>query len=158
MNVRVDVQQAAAEQSALSDNEIAAWVARVLKATGNALGTVVSVRIVDAAEMQQLNSQYRGKDKPTNVLSFPAGEFAGLPEDAERPLGDLVICASVVSDEAAEQGKALQHHWAHLVVHGTLHLLGFDHEEDREAADMEAQEVSILSAHGIENPYTIQQP
>ena len=139
MNVRVDVQQAAAEQSALSDNEIAAWVARVLKATGNALSTEVSVRIVDAAEMQQLNSQYRGKDKPTNVLSFPAGELAGMPEDAECPLGDLVICASVVSDEAAEQGKALQHHWAHLIVHGTLHLLGFDHEEDRESADMDAQ-------------------
>tara|TARA_R110002096_G_scaffold46751_5_gene125133 strand:- start:35 stop:511 length:477 start_codon:yes stop_codon:yes gene_type:complete len=156
MNVQVDVQQAAAEQSALSDNEIATWVARVLQATGNPRDAELAVRVVDAPEMQQLNSQYRGKDKPTNVLSFPAGAIAGLPDDAGSPLGDIIICASVVDDEAEQQGKTVQHHWAHLIVHGTLHLLGFDHEEAAEAAAMEAQEVRILSAHGIENPYTIQ--
>lgn len=158
MNVQVDVQQVAAEQSALNANEIAAWVARVLQATGNVRDAELAVRVVDAAEMQQLNSEYRGKDKPTNVLSFPAGAMAGLPDDAGTPLGDIVICASVLGEEAKQQGKSVQHHWAHLIVHGTLHLLGYDHEESAEAADMEAQEVRILTAHGIGNPYTIQGP
>ena len=88
------------------------------------------MRIVDAAEIHALNSDYRGKDKPTNVLSFPAGDVAGLPADMPVPLGDVVICASVVREEAAAQGKALDDHWAHMLVHGTLHLLGYDHETD----------------------------
>jgi probable rRNA maturation factor len=155
MTVHVDVQQATDGKSALSSDDIATWVARVVDATGVVGDTELSVRVVDALEMQQLNSEFRGKDKPTNVLSFPAGDIAGLPEDAGVPLGDLVVCASVVKDEALAQGKSLDDHWAHMIVHGTLHLLGFDHEEDAEAADMERREVSILTAHGIANPYTI---
>jgi probable rRNA maturation factor len=155
MTVQVDVQHAADGESALSSDDIAAWVARAVDATGGPGDAELSVRVVDAAEMQQLNKEYRGNDKPTNVLSFPAGDIAGLPEDAGAPLGDLVVCASVVKDEAELQGKSLEDHWAHMIVHGTLHLLGFDHEEDAAAADMESREVGILTAHGIANPYTI---
>jgi len=113
----------------------------------------VSVRVVNAAEMQQLNSEFRSQDKPTNVLSFPAGDFAGLPDDAERPLGDIVVCAAVVADEAEQQGKTLRDHWAHMIVHGTLHLLGFDHDNDSDAAEMESIEIRIMTDHGLANPY-----
>ena len=153
MNVQVDVQQAADEPSALSNSDIASWVARAVAASGSDASAELSVRVVDATEMQQLNREFRGKDKPTNVLSFPAGEIAGLPADAAAPLGDLVVCASVVRDEAIAQGKALEDHWAHMIVHGTLHLLGFDHEDDDEAADMEGREIEILLTHGVANPY-----
>ena len=104
--------------------------------------------------MQQLNSEFREQDKPTNVLSFPAGEIEGLPSDADVPLGDIVVCAEVVRSEAKEQGKTAQAHWAHMVVHGTLHLLGFDHENDSDAARMEGLEIQILTDNGISNPYT----
>ena len=113
----------------------------------------MSVRIVDAAEIHALNSDYRGKDKPTNVLSFPAGDVAGLPADMPVLLGDVVICASVVREEAAAQGKAITDHWAHMLVHGTLHLLGYDHETETEAVEMEALETRILSEHGVADPY-----
>ena len=103
--------------------------------------------------MRALNRDYREQDKTTNVLSFPAGEIAGLPDDAPRALGDIVICAAVISDEAAEQGKELSAHWAHMLVHGTLHLLGYDHETDAEAAAMEGLETRILCQHGCPDPY-----
>lgn len=110
----------------------------------------LSVRIVDEDESQALNLQYRGKDKPTNVLSFPCE----LPDGVELPLlGDLVICAQVVAKEALEQGKVLHAHWAHMVVHGTLHLLGYDHIEDGEAEEMEAIEIQVLLELGYPNPY-----
>lgn len=112
----------------------------------------VTIRIVDSAESQQLNSQYRAKDKPTNVLSFPFQ----CPPGIELPLlGDLVICAAVVAEEASEQGKALEAHWAHMVIHGCLHLLGFDHINDDDAAEMEAEEIKILQQLGITNPYLL---
>lgn len=112
----------------------------------------VTVRIVDNNESQQLNFDYRAKDKPTNVLSFPFQ----CPPGIELPLlGDLVICAPVVQAEAAEQGKSLQAHWAHMVVHGSLHLLGFDHINDDDAAEMEAEEISILQQLGFTNPYLL---
>ncbi|MAA95724.1 MULTISPECIES: rRNA maturation RNase YbeY [unclassified Arsukibacterium] len=112
----------------------------------------VTVRVVDNPESQQLNLQYRSKDKPTNVLSFPFQAPAGL----ELPLlGDLVICAPVVQAEALEQHKTLNDHWAHMVVHGCLHLLGFDHINDDDAAEMEAEEIQILAALGINNPYLL---
>ena len=100
-----------------------------------------------------MNNEFRGKNSPTNVLSFPAGEIDGLPAGTDMPLGDLVVCTSVVNDEAATQGKGVEDHWAHMIVHGTLHLLGFDHETNAEAAVMESREIEILGAHGITNPY-----
>lgn len=112
----------------------------------------VTIRIVDEQESQQLNLQYRGKDKATNVLSFPFQ----CPPGIELPLlGDLVICAGVVRAEAAEQNKPLAAHWAHMVVHGCLHLLGFDHINDADAEQMEAEEIQILQQLGISNPYLL---
>jgi probable rRNA maturation factor len=104
----------------------------------------LTIRIVGAAESRRLNRTWRNKDKPTNVLSFP-GEALEL--------GDLAICAPVVAREAREQGKPAQAHWAHMVIHGVLHLLGYDHENDRDAAVMEAREVKILAQFGYSDPY-----
>lgn len=112
----------------------------------------LTVRLVDEQESQQLNHDYRGKDYPTNVLSFPFE----VPEYIDEPmplLGDLVICGQVVRREAKEQNKTEQAHWAHMLVHGTLHLLGYDHINDDDADEMEAIEIKILSQMGFPNPY-----
>ena len=114
----------------------------------------MTVRIVDEDESQTLNATYRDKDKPTNVLSFPFE----APPGVELPLlGDLVVCKQVVEDEAVEQNKLLSHHWAHMLVHGTLHLLGYDHINDDEAEHMESLEVQILNSLGIDDPYSDQE-
>jgi probable rRNA maturation factor len=110
----------------------------------------LSVRVVGSARSRSLNAHYRQKDKSTNVLSF-AG--VGLMPDGVHHLGELVICAPVVAQEAVSQGKAAEFHWAHMTVHGVLHLLGFDHEGDAEARKMEAREVQILDRLGFSNPY-----
>ncbi|MBB1438116.1 rRNA maturation RNase YbeY [Shewanella sp. SG41-4] len=110
----------------------------------------LTIRIVDIAESQQLNSTYRGKDKPTNVLSFP---FEAPPEVELPLLGDLVICAPVVEQEAIEQNKPLNAHWAHMVIHGSLHLLGYDHIIDEEADEMESLETQLVEGLGFDNPY-----
>jgi len=112
----------------------------------------LTVRLVTSEESQQLNAQYRGKDKPTNVLSFPFEVPEGIELDL---LGDLIICVPVVEQEAKEQNKALTAHWAHMVIHGCLHLLGFDHIEDDEADEMEALETKIITALGFPAPYEI---
>lgn len=113
---------------------------------------MVSLRIVGNAESRKLNREWRDKDYATNVLSFPIGEMPdGFVGDA--PLGDVVICAPVISREAREQGKSLDAHWAHMMVHGVLHLLGYDHEKNRDALVMEACEVAILESFGFNNPY-----
>ncbi len=117
------------------------WV----EAAAGDLPVSVAIRVVDEAESRRLNAAYREKDRPTNVLSFPAE----LPEEVlaalpSRPLGDLVICAPLVAAEAREQGKPVLDHWAHLTVHGVLHLRGYDHESDADAAVMEALAVSLL--------------
>jgi probable rRNA maturation factor len=117
-----------------------------------AAGGELGVRVVGSAESRRLNGRYRGKDKPTNVLSFPS---APLPGGAARPLGDLVICAQVVRSEARTQGKLLEAHWAHLVVHGALHLIGYDHEREAEAKRMERREVAVLRRLGFANPYRV---
>jgi probable rRNA maturation factor len=111
---------------------------------------VLSVRIVGNAASRSLNARYRRKNKPTNVLSF-AG--SGAAPDGRHFLGELVICAPVVAAEAAEQGKTLQAHWAHMTVHGILHLRGFDHEAAAEAVKMESAEVQILDRLGFSDPY-----
>lgn len=110
----------------------------------------LTIRLVDEEEITELNEQYRGKDKPTNVLSFPAeiDEQFGLPI-----LGDIVICAPVVEQEALAQDKELLAHWAHMVIHGTLHLLGYDHQNNNEADEMEAIETDILDKLGYPPPY-----
>ena len=130
------------------------WVLAALSGAGRRFDSDVAIQLVDAAEGQAMNQQYRGKDYATNVLSFPADLPEGLPEDFDFPqLGDLVICAPVVAREAAEQGKALGDHYAHLTIHGVLHLLGFDHVEEAEAEEMEALERQILASLGIADPY-----
>lgn len=113
-------------------------------------GAELTIRIVDKAESQTLNSNYRGKDKPTNVLSFP---FEAPPEVDLNLLGDLVICAPVVEEEALEQGKTLLQHWAHMVIHGVLHLLGYDHLDDAQAEQMESLETRLLAELGFPDPY-----
>ncbi|SON75258.1 putative rRNA maturation factor [Xanthomonas citri pv. fuscans] len=128
------------------------WVAAALK--GRIREADLAVRVVDEKEGCSLNHHYRGKDYATNVLSFPAELPEGLPKGIKMPLlGDLVICAPVVAREAAEQGKSLAAHYAHLTVHGTLHLLGWDHEDDKEAEAMEQLEREILADLGIDDPY-----
>jgi probable rRNA maturation factor len=112
----------------------------------------IGVRVVGRAESRRLNARYRGKDHATNVLSFPA---SALPmSGAEpQPLGDLVICPQVLRNEAREQQKSLRAHWAHLVVHGALHLIGYDHERSTDARRMERREVTVLRRLGFTNPY-----
>ena len=126
------------------------WIEAALKGAKRRKATEVSVRIVDTEEGQALNLQYRGRDYATNVLSFPVE----LPPGVDLPLiGDLVICAPVVAREAAEQGKKPADHWAHLTIHGTLHLLGYDHIDEAEAEAMEALETKVLAGLGIADPY-----
>ncbi|CAM3576310.1 Endoribonuclease YbeY [Vibrio aerogenes CECT 7868] len=110
----------------------------------------LTIRIVDPAESQQLNYQYRDKNKPTNVLSFP---FEAPPEIEIDLLGDLVICKAIVEQESKEQDKRQIAHWAHMVVHGCLHLLGYDHIQDDEAIEMESLETKIMQDMGFEDPY-----
>jgi probable rRNA maturation factor len=156
--VAVDVQRAV-RAWAPSTARIGTWVRAALGPRG--AGREVAVRVVGAAESRRLNRGWRRQDHPTNVLSFPAPS-ADRPRartrdrargDATRSLGDLVICAPVLDREAREQGKTKAAHWAHLVVHGSLHLLGFDHEDERDARRMERRERRILAALGFPDPY-----
>ncbi|PID63694.1 MAG: rRNA maturation RNase YbeY [Gammaproteobacteria bacterium] len=115
----------------------------------------ISVSLVDTTVMRELNRDYRQRDKPTNVLSFPSG-MPVLDTDSGRrlrALGDICICPAVVVAEAEEQGKVLRHHWAHLLVHGVLHLCGHDHESDADAEEMEAIERRVLGEQAIPDPY-----
>ena len=153
MTIYVDVQFATEDGSVPDSQDITTWVDRAAVAAAYTEETEISVRVVDAVEMRTLNKSFRDQDKATNVLSFPAGEIDGLPSDSRMPLGDIVICAAVVKNEAVEQGKSLFDHWAHMMVHGTLHLLGFDHLKDDDAAAMESLEIQILGDHGVANPY-----
>jgi probable rRNA maturation factor len=130
-------------------NSIRACVEAVLTRSGKDRDEV-AVRFVEEIEMKEINLRYRGKDASTNVLSF---EFEDPPEVATQILGDIIICPDVVHREASEQGKRSGAHYAHLIVHGALHLCGYDHEEERQASEMEQLEVEILEALGYENPY-----
>lgn len=148
MKLMVDIQIATEAGDLPSEDDIQRWVGCAVH--GHQDEAEVTVRIVDEAEIRQLNAQYRGKDYATNVLSFPAD----LPPDIELPLlGDIVICAQVVAREALEQGKTPRAHWAHMLIHGTLHLLGYDHIEDQEAEEMEALETELLHQLGFPPPY-----
>jgi probable rRNA maturation factor len=129
--------------------DLTRWVATALGR--GAAGGELGLAVVGAPESRRLNSQYRGRDCATNVLSFPAPRPA--PGAPVRALGDLVICARVLRAEARAQAKTLRAHWAHLVVHGTLHLIGYDHERDADARRMERREIAVLRRLGFANPY-----
>lgn len=149
-NVIIDLQIASENVENLPTLEqFTLWATQAVRAEN--VEHEITIRIVDEAESHELNLTYRGKDRPTNVLSFPFE----CPEEVELPLlGDLVICRQVVEKEAAEQGKPLLAHWAHMVVHGSLHLLGYDHIEDEEAEEMEALETQIMQGLGFDDPYS----
>ena len=150
MSILLDLQLASTAPGIPAETDFQRWLDAAIQPFQ--AEAEVTVRIVDNTESQQLNLQYRGKDKATNVLSFPFQAPPGL----ELPLlGDLVICSQVVQAEATEQQKLLNDHWAHMVVHGCLHLLGFDHINDDDAEAMEAEEIQILASLGINNPYLL---
>lgn len=148
----VDVQVASEAPNLPTTEEFDRWVAL---ATQQRTEAEVLIRLVDDEESAELNETYRQKQGATNVLSFPFERPEGLPEDAltEDMLGDLVICAPVVNKEAKEQGKPAQSHWAHMVIHGCLHLQGYDHIEECDRESMEALEIKLLATININNPY-----
>ena len=144
----VELQLACDATNLPDETQLQGWVEAALQ--GRYEGGELCIRVVEPSESQALNLQYRGKDKPTNVLSFPFEVPEGIELDL---LGDLVICAEVVASEAAEQQKPLFDHWAHLVIHGTLHLLGYDHIKDEDAEEMETLERQLLANLSIPDPY-----
>ena len=151
MTLDLDLQLACSDTNTLpSEQDFNVWIQPALPQSGDFFE--MTVRIVDEEESQSLNHQYRDKDKSTNVLSFPFE----APEGIELPLlGDLIVCRQVVEKEAKEQNKSLFHHWAHMVIHGTLHLRGFDHINEDDAQEMESLEISLLEQLDIPNPYLI---
>jgi len=148
LRLELDVAYAAHRPWAPRRAQFADWAAAALADTAER--AALSVRVVGAARSRSLNARFRHKDKPTNVLSFTG---AGLSPEGRRYLGELVICAPVVQREAKMQGKTPQAHWAHMTVHGVLHLLGFDHERAAEARKMAAKEIQILDRLGFSDPY-----
>ncbi|ROR98732.1 putative rRNA maturation factor [Sinobacterium caligoides] len=147
MSLDIDL-QIAVDSACPSEAQFERWVTAAI--ADRRAEAELSLRITDSAEVQELNRSYRQQDKPTNVLSFPAD----LPPELNIPLlGDIIISAEVVDCEAQQQGKLAEAHWAHMVVHGTLHLLGYDHIDDDEAEEMEALETEILTSMGYPAPY-----
>jgi len=145
----IDLQIACEQETGLPTAEqIEQWATAAVQPQSDEVE--MTVRIVDEAESHELNLNYRGKDRPTNVLSFP---FESRGRGELPLLGDLVICRQVVEREAQEQDKPLMAHWAHMVVHGSLHLLGYDHIEDNEAEEMESLEAQIMTGLGFADPY-----
>jgi probable rRNA maturation factor len=149
MTLEVDLQIAVSATGLPTEADFQRWANAAWQGKQDAASGVV-VRLVDVAESRRLNAQYRHKDHATNVLSFPYEPMPGMPF---HHVGDLVICAPVVADEAAGQGKPATAHWAHMVVHGMLHLQGFDHVDNAEAERMEALETGILEGLGFAAPY-----
>ena len=152
MSIELDLQLAVEDEQGLpTEQDIQQWLDKTIPQFQE--NAELTIRIVDTEESHQLNHEYRGKDKPTNVLSFPFEAPPGIELDL---LGDLIICRQVVEKEAEEQNKPLLAHWAHMVVHGSLHLLGYDHIEDDEAKEMESLETEIMQAMGFEDPYILE--
>ncbi|NOH81361.1 rRNA maturation RNase YbeY [Vibrio sp. RE86] len=149
MSIELDLQFAVESEEGLpTEQDFQTWLDKTIIPFQK--DAELTVRLVDEQESHQLNHEYRGKDKPTNVLSFP---FEAPPGMEINLLGDLIICRQVVEREAVEQNKPLMAHWAHMVVHGSLHLLGYDHIEDDEAEEMESLETEIMQDMGFEDPY-----
>jgi probable rRNA maturation factor len=155
--VDVTVQLATSPKGVPHAATLKRWALAALEAEAVRGPLALTLRVVGGAESRRLNRAWRGKNKPTNVLSFTAGPLPAqrtpAPGEDAVPLGDLAICAAVVAREAYEQRKEANAHWAHMVVHGVLHLLGYDHENDRDAESMEAREVEILARLGYPDPY-----
>jgi probable rRNA maturation factor len=150
---QVHISYGVARKGLPSSRSFRRWVDAALAGAKRRKSAELAIRIVGTREGRHLNRDYRGKDYATNVLSFPTE----WPEGVSLPLiGDLAICAPVVAREAAEQGKPANHHWAHMTVHGVLHLLGYDHIEDADAEAMEALETRILAKLGINDPYAVE--
>lgn len=144
----LDIQFATTVTDYPSEQQFQRWVDTVLSDPEH--DSEVVIRLVDETESADLNQQYRHKSGPTNILSFPFEVPDGIEMDL---LGDLVICAPLIAQEARQQQKVLEHHWAHITIHGILHLLGYDHIEDSEAEEMEALEIKFLNLLNIANPY-----
>ncbi len=144
----INVQFAVSAEGVPLADDISRWVRQALPAEQS--HAELTVRVVDEAEITALNREYRGKEGATNVLSFPYVDMPGVATDL---LGDVVICAPVVASEAVTQNKPLEAHWAHMVVHGVLHLVGFDHQLDTEAQQMENRETELLTSLGYAAPY-----
>lgn len=152
MQVEVEVQSATQSPNIPALDQFQHWVEEALKGKGESFS--LAIRLVDEPEMQKFNFQYREKDYATNILSFLSDLPESLPEEIRQSqLGDLLICAPVVNREAIEQGRQETDHWAHLTIHGVLHLLGYDHEQAEEARVMESLEIETLARLGISDPY-----
>jgi len=147
MTIELDLQQVSNCESIPVRAKFEHWLRQALQDAGQ---TLLTIRVVDREESASLNERYRSKQGPTNVLSFPAE----LPAEIDLPLlGDIVICAPVVELEALQQAKDTEAHWAHLVIHGVLHLLGYDHQTENQAQLMESREISMLVSLGYADPY-----
>jgi probable rRNA maturation factor len=156
MNATVEISNSSEGQWVPSQEQCETWLGSALQTADQNKPCSISLSFVDAANSQALNREYRGKDKPTNVLSFPAQFPAELQGQVDTyPLGDIVVCAAVVAAEAIEQNKELVDHWAHLTIHGLLHLLGFEHDVPTSAEKMERLEINTLERLGIPNPYLL---
>ena len=149
MNINLDVQYELDAPGLPEQEQVRRWVTAALEGCAKPEADIV-VRIVDEAEITVLNREFRGKDAPTNVLSFPAGAMPGVEHNM---LGDVVVCAPVVVGEAVVQHKDLEAHWAHMVIHGVLHLSGYDHIDDDDAEKMESRETVIMQALGYADPW-----
>ena len=154
--VRVSLQIATEAPALPGEEDFRTWAGLALISSGIPLTSrsCVTIRIVDEHESQALNTSFRNVPKPTNVLAFPAGPVNPAVVDDDEELGDLIICAAVVLEEAREQEKDVAAHFAHMTVHGCLHLAGYDHADDAQATEMEALEVQIMAGLGFPNPYS----
>lgn len=159
--LHLDVQNACEALDIPTTKELYEWVNTALTRSDTKITNThniieLTIRIVDSAEMIELNNHYRGKNSVTNVLSFPFEYPPGMPDDTEcKIIGDIIICNQVVQDEAISQNKTINAHWAHLIIHGTLHLLGYDHTSDIEATTMEQLETQLLINLKLPDPYII---
>ena len=156
MNATINISNSCTDKWVPTIEQCEDWLNCGLQIAAQSSPCSISLSFVDTMSSQSLNSEYRGKNKPTNVLSFPAEFPSELRAQVDTyPLGDIVICAAIVEEEACQQGKELTAHWAHLTIHGLFHLLGYLHDQQSNADEMEKLEISTLERLGIPNPYLL---